>query len=269
MWGECLLTDFDTERLNHAVELRDAGKVEEALGEITALAQSTPDPEAKATLLLNEARCYRLLGRLPEAKEHLALARRVMPKTEGLLYLLEEDAILHWHEGDRATALKILDGLHAQYGRYLIPGGHEELSMRVESSRGMLLAELGRYSEAAPLLEHSFESNSPGIDKEAVLHDLGLSYLQLGRHADARRVLERLLKEGTRADLTAHAHLYLGDAYFHERAYARAMMEFEWCLAHAGEHKIPIPYLYKWLAVTARALGMKEDAERYEKLATG
>jgi hypothetical protein len=263
------LTGFDTERFKHAVELRDAGEVEEALREIAALAGSAPDPEAKATLLLNEARCYRLLGRLPEAKEHLVLARSIMPKTEGLLYLEEEDAMLRWHEGDRATALKILDGLHAEYGRYLVRGGHEDLYARIQSSRGMLLAELGRYSEAVPLLEQSLKSDWPTIDIEGLLHDLGLSYLQLGRHADARKVLERLLREGTRADLVADVHLYLGDAYFHEGAYAKAMMEFEWCVGHAGEHKIPTPYLYKWLAVTARHLGMKEEAERYDKLASG
>ena len=67
--------------------------------------------------------------------------------------------------------------------------------------------------------------------------------------------------------MVADVHVYLGDAHFHEGAYAKAMLEFEWCLVHADEYKIPTPYLYKWLAVTARALGMKEDSERYEKLA--
>jgi tetratricopeptide (TPR) repeat protein len=258
---------MDTERLEKAVAMRESGRVKEALREFVSLTESATDPEEKASVLLNEARCYRLLGRLPEARERLALARSIMPKTEGLLYLEEEDAILHWHEGDRATALKILDGLHAEYGRYLVPGGHEGLYTRIQSSRGMLLAELGRYSEAAPLLERSLESNSSEIDKDGVLHDLGLSYTQLGRGAAAKETLERLLREGLRADLVPSARLYLGDVYFHEGAYAKAMMEFEWCLAHAGEHKIPTPYLYKWLATTARALGMKEDAERYDRLA--
>ena len=260
---------MDTERLEHAIALRDAGNVEEALQALAALTDLTSDPEERASLLLNEARCYRLLGSLAKARERLSVACKIAPQTQGLLYLWEEDATLHWHQGDRKAALRILDRMEADYGHVLRTAEHRNLYASVQGSRGMLLAELGRYSEAVPLLEQSLKSDPPTIDIEGLLRDLGLSYLQLGRHADARRILERLRKEGTRPDLVADVHLYLGDAYFHEGAYAKAMTEFEWCLAHAGEHKIPTSYLAKWLAVTARALGMKEDADRYDKLAKG
>ena len=233
------------------------------------LAGGTSDSETKATLLLNEARCCRLLGEIRKARECLSLARKIAPQTEGLLYFWEEDAILHWHEGDRKTALGIFDRLQADYGQLLRTQQHSALDARIQGSRGMLLAELGRYSEAAPLLERAMASESAEIDKDGILHDLGLCYLQLGRRAVAKETLERLLREGVRADLMPSTRLYLGDVYFHEGAYAKAMREFEWCLAHAGEHKIPTPYLYRWLAVTAGAMGMKEDAERYDKLAAG
>jgi tetratricopeptide (TPR) repeat protein len=249
--------------------LRDAGKVEQALQELAALAEATPDPEAKATLLGNQSTCLMILGRLEEARERITEALQIAPRTQVLLYLWEEDASLYWHEGQREKALEILERLHVEHGELLLAAEHRDLADRIRSARGMLLAELGRYQEALPLLEQSLNSESAAIDNEGLLRELGLSYLQLGRRTDARRVLERLLREGTRTDLVADAHLYLGDVYFHQRAYAKAMTEFEWCLAHAGEHKIPTPYLYKWLAVTARALGMKEDAERYDEFAKG
>jgi tetratricopeptide (TPR) repeat protein len=260
---------FDLERFNHATALRDMGKVEQALQELVALAASTADPEARATLLANQSTCLMILGRLKEARDRNAEALQIAPRTQALLYLWEEDARLYWLEGRREKALEILDRLHAEHREVLLAAEHRDLSDRVRSARGMLLAELGRYQEALPLLEESLNSESAAIDNEGLLRDLGLSYLQLGRHTDARRILEELLKEGTRADLVADAHLYLGNAYFHERAYAKAMMEFEWCLAHPQEQRIPTPYIYKWLAVTARALRMNEDAERYDKLAKG
>jgi tetratricopeptide (TPR) repeat protein len=263
------LIGFDAERFNHAMALRDAGRVEQALQELVALAGSTPDPEARAALLGNQSTCLMILGRSKEARERNAEALRTAPRTQVLLYLWEQDARLYWHEGQREKALGIFERVHVEHGELLLTVEHRDLAERILSARGMLLAELGRYQEALPLLEQSLNSGSAAIDNEGLLRQLGLSYLQLGRRTDAQRVLERLLREGTRADLVADAHLYLGDAYFHERAYAKAMMEFEWCLAHAQEHKIPTSYLYKWLAVTARALGMNEDAERYGKLAKG
>ncbi|MBZ5546004.1 MAG: hypothetical protein LAO07_20440, partial [Acidobacteriia bacterium] len=92
---------MDTQRFEHAIALRDAGRVEEALRELASLTEVCTDPEERASLLLNEARCYRSLGRLAEAKERLSRARRIASRTHLLLYLEHERAILLWHEGDR------------------------------------------------------------------------------------------------------------------------------------------------------------------------
>lgn len=261
---------MDTERLEHAMALRESGHVEEALEELAALTDLTTDPEEKASLLLNEARCYRLLGRLGEAEERLSSTRRIAPQTQLLLYLREEEAILHWDKGEPNKAIKILDRLHANYRQLLLTPEHRDLYERVQSSRGMLLTELTRYREAKRLLDECLSFDSPLIDKVRVLYDLGLCSLKLGKTGEAKERFHEVLRSGDQANCTAMAmaHFYLGTIHFAEAAYAKALMEFEACLAYR-EGAPAKPYLYKWLAVTARALRMTEDAERYERLAKG
>ncbi len=48
---------------------------------------------------------------------------------------------------------------------------------------------------------------------------------------------------------------------------AKALQEFEWCVPHADEANIPKQNLYGWLAKVSDDLGLKADAERYDKLA--
>ncbi len=65
---------MDTERFNHAIALRESGKVEAAHHELLALSEAASDAEEKASLLANQARCSLLLGRLEEARSAIDLA---------------------------------------------------------------------------------------------------------------------------------------------------------------------------------------------------
>jgi tetratricopeptide (TPR) repeat protein len=240
--------------------------VEEALEEFAAMTAQNTDPEETASLLLNEARCCHLLGRFAEARERLSRAYAIAPRTQGLLYLELENAFLLSHEGERHKALGTLERLIADYGPLVASREHRVLFEQVTEMRGTLLADLGRYKEAAPLLEQCLSFDPRTTEMIAVAYYLGLCSLKLGKSAEAKERFQEVLRTGGRTDLTTMAHLYLGNIYFDEAAYAKALMEFEWCLNN-GEGGPTKKYLYKWLAVTAKALGMRGDAQRYEKLA--
>jgi len=167
---------MDSQRFEQAVALRDSGRVEEALRTFVALRESAANAEEKASLLVNEVRCYRLLGQLAEAKRQLSRARRIAPQTHLLLYLDYEEAILHWHEGQRETSLQILDDLHRNRKEILLMPEHRDLYERVQSSRGMLLTELAQYKDAVALLEECLSFDPRVIDKEGVFRDLGGSF---------------------------------------------------------------------------------------------
>lgn len=251
----------------HALALRDSGRVEEALRLFARLADSTADPEERASLLMNEGTCHSLLGRQFEAKMKLAEARRIAPKTHLILYLELEDAQLHWHGGERAKALDLLDRLYSDYTELLLRPEHRELFEQVQGGRGMLLTELKRYREAKPLLEESLSYSSGVVQKEAVLRDLGLCLLELGDPKGAEAKFQECLRETPLGVYATMAHYYLGTIFRDEHAYAKALLEFESCLPDAEEAQIPKEHVYGCLAETARALGRSGDADRYERLA--
>jgi tetratricopeptide (TPR) repeat protein len=122
---------MDTERFEHAIALRDAGRVAEALQVLVALTETTSDPEEKASLLGNQTTCLLILGRYQDARKRLASARRIAPKTQAHLYLDFEDANLSSHEGSWDKALHILERLQRNYGQLLLTAEHHELYEQV------------------------------------------------------------------------------------------------------------------------------------------
>lgn len=257
---------MDAQRLEHAITLRNSGHVEEALRELAAMTESTTDPGEKASLLVNEARCYRLQGRLAEARKQLSHACHIAPKTQGLLYLDFEDAVLYWHEGKRDKALDILERLHDSSRGLLLTPEHRELYHQIQTTRGMLLAELKRFREACPLLEESLSFDPLSNDKAALLYNLGLCYRDLGQPERGKeKFLEALANCADPTYLTL-LHYELGTIYFDEAAYPKALTEFEACLAGAEQARLPQEHVFKWLAATSRRAGLRGEAEKYETL---
>jgi len=131
----------------------------------------------------------------------------------------------------------------------------------------MLLTALGRYREAKVVLKESLSFNPANIDRAGVLDDLGICFEQLREREPAKEMFQAVLEESQRADYVMTAHYKLGTIYFDEGAYAKALMEFQWCLSNVMEDQYPKRHICGWLARTAQRLGMDEDAERYGKLA--
>lgn len=260
---------MDTQRFEHAVQLRDSGHLTDALREFATLADSTADSEEKASILLNQVRCYRLLGRIEEARQQLQAIIHTTPTTEILLYLSFEESVLRWHEGKRGEAVQILDSLQRDYASLLVEREHQDLHQQIQLSRGMLLTELTRYTEAVPLLEQclsSLSTASTTIDMGALFYNLALCYLSIGEPDRARGKFLETLKSGAHGAYIASTHYYLGIIYSREGAPAKALQEFKQCLDHAEEGQIPKQHIYTWLATVSYDLGLKSDAERYERL---
>lgn len=263
------ITAMDTGRFQHAIALRDAGRVEEALHELATLTESTPEPEEKATLLANESTCLVILGRHEEARRQLNLARLIAPRTQIHLYLDFGDAGLHSDEGEWDEALEILDHLQKDYKELLLLAEHRGLSERIQLFRGTALRALARFREARTVLEPCLRFHLSRDDERQVLYNLGVCYENLGERERGKQALVDALQKGLQGSDAVSAHYYLGTTYSAEKAYAKALMQFEWCLAHVEEGQIPKQHICEWLASTARTLGMRDDAGRYDRLANG
>jgi tetratricopeptide (TPR) repeat protein len=260
---------MDIQRFNHAMTLRDAGKTKEALQELVELEQLTPDMEERATILGNQINCLSILGRRDEAVQVLVLARRIAPKTQIHLYLDLQEAGLLLHAGEPGKALKILDDLERHYKAILAAPEHENLNMRTHICRGAVLEALGRYREACLAFEDSLRLHLSADDEQRVLYNLGLCCRTLGEEHRAKQALQGAIENGLQGNNAVSAHYLLGTIYSAEKAYAKALLEFEWCLAHVEEGRIPKKHICEWLVSTTKTLGMKEPAGKYERLAKG
>ncbi len=258
---------MDSQRFDHAISLRDAGHFEESLQELAALTESTIDPEEKASLLANESTCLTILGRLREARERLSEAFRVAPRTQLLLYLEFENAGLLTHEGRWDEALETLDCLRGEYSDLLATPKYRELYEQIQIVRGTALVSLARFQDARTTLEECLLFPLTVTDQSHVLYNLGLCNMKLGEKERAKKALGEALRSGLKASDAVPAHYDLGVIFYGEKAYAKAMMEFEWCLAHVEEGQMPKNHICEWLASTAYSLGMMDEYERYRKLA--
>lgn len=257
---------MDIQRFEHALKLRDSGHLTEALHEFAALAESINDPEEKASLLANQEKCELHLGHMKEARDLINQALKIVPRTHVLLYIYFEDAILCWHEGRREEALRILENLKEHHIETLRLLEHRGLYCQIQTTCGVLLAELAYFQEARQVLEECLTFDLQLKDKGDILHNLGVCYLKTGEVECARKKFLETLENGAQEAYIISTHYYLGVIYSREGAPAKALQEFEWCLPHAEDSQIPKEHIYSWLATASQDLGLKSDAERYERL---
>ena len=270
---------MDDERFLKACELREDGKLREAIDEFYRIAEDTQDPVDKAGVLLNVAATLQALGQYDQAREQLSAAQSIVAPLddssiesscdEQLLQLkvglaFEEADILSY-EGNTEEALAQFDLLLKKYDQELKEPGLRKKYEMIQARRGFILADLGRCQEALPILEEaeSFE----GREAETRFY-LGHCYLAKDDYSSAMEKLIEALKIGLYRRLEYRAHCELGIVYYTLKDYGQAKLEFEKSAETADAEYMQQAQIWKWLEITSRTLGLKDEADRYSKLAT-
>ena len=255
------------EQFQGAVALRDSGQLEEAAHAFRALVQVASEPERKAILMLGEAGCLGRLGRLEEALRVLREGKRLLPPQSPLMLDFDlAEACMPTGVGRYEEAFKKLnkaleknaESLRHPDRRYL----YEEHTYR----KALLLVELARYAEAAPLLEEALGFDLPPAEKGDTCHRLAVCLYHQGEGERAKELFEKALALGGKDCHPMRSRFSLGVIHLNAGAYARALQEFETVLPQADEAKIPRKTVYKWLAASCRGLGLEDDARKYEVL---
>lgn len=270
---------MDDKRFLSATKLRDEGKLREAISEFLGVAESVEDPVDKAGVILNVATTFNALGEYDRARQQLLAARRLVSSLEdwsaetprdGRIVQLKvsldfEDAEICSFEGQLDMALAKFDQLLKTYARTLEePELHESYEM-IQTRRAFLLADLGRWKEALPILKEaeSFQERKPEI-----YFYLGHCYLSGSEHSKAAEKLIGALRLGLPVRLEFRAHCELGMAYSNLRDYQLAKVEFEKCLASADQKYLDQAHIWKRLESVCRTLGLTGEADRYAGLAS-
>lgn len=265
---------MDSQQFAKACQLRDEGKLREAIVEFCKIAKDSEDAVDKAGVFLNVATTLKALGEYDQARQNLSVARRLAasiavasikdPKDNRLQELevsldFDEADILSF-EGHLSEALSKFDSILKNHKERLRKPEFREPYEMVQSRRGFLLADLGRWREALPILEEaaSFENR-----KSEIYFYMGHCYVSGGDHSRGAEKLNQALRLGLPPTLEFRAHCELGIAYFALREYAKAKVEFEKCASSADPEYINQAQIWRRLENTCRLLGLKEDADRY------
>jgi tetratricopeptide (TPR) repeat protein len=134
----------------------------------------------------------------------------------------------------------------------------------IQIRRAFILADLGRWKEALPILEGLTSTQEY---KEGIAFYLGHCYVESGDYYRAEEKLTEALKLGLPSHLEYCAHCELGTTYYHLENYSRAKEEFERGAKQADATYIKKSQVWKWLEMTCRALGLKAEAEQYARMA--
>jgi len=267
---------MDEERLEHACELVAQEKYTEAYDEFVQLAEDTADPIEKAWPLLYAANTLQTLGQEEAATTQVSAVRELLERhhppssaggenftaAEAFLDFLEAN-LLWRHGGNQQAALNRFDAALKKHGPALKATRARGLYDGIQIRRGFILANLGRWKEALPILE-SIES--PQEYEEGVAFYLGHCYSSAHDFHRAKEKLIEALELGLPQHLEYRGHCELGATYYHLGEYAQAKREFEKGARLADAHYIKESQIWKWLELTCKALGLKSEAEQYARM---
>jgi tetratricopeptide (TPR) repeat protein len=265
---------MDEQRFQNACRLRDEGKLFEASNEFVQIAEMAADPLDKAGALLYAANTLVMSGQCEAATTKLNAARALMedyPKAARderfaalELFLDFEDANLFWLRAENPEA--VLRKFEAWLKKYTLPSNDpraREFYAGIQTRRAFLLADLGRWKEALPILEGI---TSPQEYKEGIAFYLGHCYVSAHEYKKAKPYLVEALKLGLPLNLEYRAHNELGIVHLALGGYAQAKIEFEKTLQSADPTYLKGSEILKRLEICCRQLGLKVEAEHYARM---
>jgi tetratricopeptide (TPR) repeat protein len=271
-------TMTDSQLLDRAYALREECKWEEAYSLFMLAANQAASPLVKARNLLNAATTLtqsdkqeRSRNQLREIHEMLAamnpseLSRDEQDEFLRVAAGIEiEEAEVRLTEGRIEAAVEQLEATLARFKDEIKEPNRIEIYDEIQTRRAYCLVDLGQFEKAIPILE---ESKYRRNDDTIFLFYLGHCYCRAERYAEAQLKLQRALSLGPRRGIAFQAHGTLGMVFYETGDYPRAKQELETCASLAAPDYIKHVRLWKWLEYTCRALGLKEEAQRYGQLA--
>jgi tetratricopeptide (TPR) repeat protein len=206
---------INAERFYLAIELRDAGQLDDALQEFAELASLSPDPQDKVDLIGNQVNCLIRLGRVKEARKRWAEAEGLGRNTYGT-YM---DAWLSLEEGNHQEAVrKFTLFLTCPVEKFLADVDtarsiDQETYVEAGERLGRLLLDLERYAEAVPPLENALKL-ADGAQRKKICFYLGICEVHRKQWRAAEEKLFENLPREMNDPLWAQTQYYLGRCHF-------------------------------------------------------
>ena len=262
---------MDQARFDRARALRESGRVEHALEEFHSMAVESDDANEEAALMINEVRCYSMLGRVSDADHVLENIQELAP--DDIIVRANVDfsaACVAAQKGEHGKALLRFEGMLEDYVDLLKTPEYRDLCEEIQQRRAFSLTHLGRYGEALPLLKEASSFSTLRADVQQQVHlYLGICYAALHEDRLAKEAFLSAIEFDLKNKIEAEARYRVGVLYFLTGGFAQAKHQLEVILQTYRDEvpNVPRKYVYQQLSRACHYLGEKENEKRYAKLA--
>jgi tetratricopeptide (TPR) repeat protein len=270
------MNQTESQRLTDIYHKFGAGDHADALEQLRELSKELDDPWERAALNDYEALLLVQMGQIPEARQRLEEFKKsltllgelppdgyqddpshnlavMVPYTEFEVLLAERK---------QPEALQVLEDLVSRFPKQLSIPGFSTISEELETLHGFLLADAGRWEEAKPFLE---SASPPQAWKSVLCYYLGHCYYSFEDYERAKKKLTEAITLGLTGHWQGRARYVLGLVEYHLSNMRAAKSQFEECVKTADPVYLGETKIWEWLEATSRALGLRDDAERYRR----
>jgi tetratricopeptide (TPR) repeat protein len=263
--------EVDQSRFDNAIMLRDSGRLEDAILEFHAMVEEARDSNEKASLMINEVRCYANLWRLTDAELILTEIDELAPNDIGVRINVDYGAACVTEQrAQYEKALLRYEGILQEYVQFLRAPEYRHIYEDTQQRKAVVLVYFGRYGEALPILKEATSFSTLTVEGRQKVHlYLGICYSEVHEVRLAKEELLRTIAFALKNDNEADARYRAASLYVQDGAFAQAKLQFESILeTHPGGILNVTPkYIYEQLSRICHYLGEKDAAKRYAKLA--
>jgi tetratricopeptide (TPR) repeat protein len=253
------------------VELRNAGRIDEAIIEHERLLTQATNDDERASILRGLEACYRILGRLVEARRVLGQIQQLdISDLEIRLSSEFDEPCLLVEEGKTEEGICAFASILQRHGEALKEDCFRYLYEDIQRRRAFALIAVSRFTEALPILKDAASFRFDEATYEQQIHfGLALCFEETNDFEAAKREFLRVVAFNLKNDLEEQARYRLSRLYVRAHGFAQARKQLETIIQEfsAENNVVPRKYIYEQLSKVCACLGDKANETLYMALA--
>jgi tetratricopeptide (TPR) repeat protein len=271
-----MMTADQTRLFEQACAIWEAGERTAAVRLVREVSETVADAEDRAGLLYHEVIWLLALPDLRRARAQLDVFKvlvrsittvpsdsdQLSPGVTLTVMACFAEAKVLIDEGRGIEALRIFEDLESQYPNQISLPPFDDIRSQMPILRGMILANLNKWSDARPLLE---KSPSPPGWEGLVAYYLGHLYYESNEFPASRQKLREAIGLHMERKWESRAHYILGLTEYQLSNMIGAKKEFELCAGMADPEYLETTNIWNYLESVSEALGEYVDAKEWRK----
>lgn len=256
----------EEELLSEALRLTAAGNDADALAFWQQVRDAASSVATKCTYLLNEARCFRVLGNYDQAEQRLEMIEAIDADHSFRLHVERARVDTLYRQQQITQANSRTKQFLKEYASDLGNSQFLDVAYEAKLSLGFGLINEQKFEEGIDVLS-AVVPMAENEDKRRIRCFCGLALHHLKRDDEAVREFRGVLESGERDQLSADAHYDLAMIYKSREEFAAAKQHLQAAEGLQNKLTVPLRYLYTALAQVCNVRHETEETRKYIRLA--